>query len=415
MSLMSALARVARPAVLRALEGWQVGRLTVRLPDGTENTVGHGGDPRHVTLTVEDPALFARFALQGDLGAGEAYMDGQWRADDIELFLELVLLNRDAFALDSLFTKVLNLGNDVLHRLNANTRRGSRRNIQAHYDLSNELFALFLDETMTYSSAVFESRGETLAAAQNRKYRMLAEKVQLGPGDHLLEIGCGWGGFALFAAKQYRCRVTGITISERQHQAAVERVRRAGLEDRVSIRLLDYRDLTGSFDKIVSIEMFEALGFENWAGFFGKCDAVLAPDGLMAIQAISFPDHRFAEYRRHCDWLQKHIFPGSLLLAVGPACVEMARHSRLGLHHLEDIGIHYAETLRRWRVSFLAALPEVRALGFDDRFVRMWEYYLAMCEAAFATRTLGNLQLVLSRPGNRRLPGISEAAVPNVA
>jgi cyclopropane-fatty-acyl-phospholipid synthase len=197
-----------------------------------------------------------------------------------------------------------------------------------------------------------------------------------------------------------------VTISEEQYRVARERIAAAGLGDRVEILLRDYRDLGGRFDKIVSIEMFEALGYENWAGFFERCDALLAPDGIAVLQAISIPDHRFEEYRRHCDWLQRYIFPGSVLAATGFVCREMARSSSLGVHHLEDIGLHYAETLARWRRSFLAERSRVLALGFEKRFVRMWDYYLAVCEAAFATRTLGDLQLVLTRPGNMRLPGI---------
>jgi cyclopropane-fatty-acyl-phospholipid synthase len=411
MSLDAWFGRLSRPGFLAALEKWSVGRLTVRLPDGTSRTFGVPGAEPHARIHVHRDAFFRRFVLQGDLGAGESYVDGDWTREDLPLLAKLVLWNRPHLPLDTPLTKALNVGNDLWHRLRANTRRGSRRNIRYHYDLSNEFFSLFLDETMTYSSALFAQGGQTLAEAQNRKFRRLAEKAHVGPEDHVLDIGCGWGGFAIFAARTYGCRVTGITISDEQYRVARERVLAAGLADRVEIRLLDYRDLQGRFDKIVSIEMFEALGQENWAPFFRKCEDVLAPGGLVAIQAICVPDHRFEEYARHCDWIQKWIFPGSLLASTLGICRATARAGTLGIHHLEDVGIHYALTLRRWREAFLANLEGVRALGFDERFVRMWDYYLSTCEAAFETRSLGNLQIVLSRDLNRSLPGIPTAAV----
>ena len=230
---------------------------------------------------------------------------------------------------------------------------------------------------------------------------MLAEKARIGPEDHVLEVGCGWGGFALFAAATYGCRVTGITVSERQYSRARARVAAAGLEHRIEVRLQDYRDVTGSFDKIVSIEMFEALGREHWPVFFAKLDDLLAPHGLVALQTISVPDHRFEEYARHCDWIQKHIFPGSMLASLHHVTGAMSRVSRLGVHHLEDIGDHYALTLARWREAYLSKLDQVRGLGFDERFIRMWDYYLAACQAYFATRRLGDLQLVLPAPATR--------------
>jgi cyclopropane-fatty-acyl-phospholipid synthase len=367
------------------------------------------GTPVNRQFVRDYDAFFRRFVLQGDLGAGESYMEGDWSSEDLPQFIKLVLRNRLHLPLDTPLTKVLNLGNDWLHRLRANTRRGSRRNIRYHYDLSNDFFSLFLDETMTYSSALFAQEAQPLAEAQRNKFRSLAEKTLLGPRDHVLEIGCGWGGFAIFAARTYGCRVTGITISEQQYRLARQRVAAAGLEDCVSIQLQDFRDLTGRFDKIVSIEMFEALGQENWGPFFRKCEDVLAPDGLVALQTISIPDHRFDEYTKHCDWLQKWIFPGSLLASTVGVSRALARAGRLGIHHLEDVGIHYALTLRRWREAFFGNLDRVRDLGFDERFIRMWDYYLSTCEAAFETRTLGNLQLVLSRDQNRALPGIAGA------
>jgi cyclopropane-fatty-acyl-phospholipid synthase len=401
------MARTLAPVILGRLEeSWSRGRLLVETPDGAQHAFGPRDDPRRARIRIGDAAFFRRLVLGADMGLGESYMDGEWEADDLATFLTLAAENMDRLAVDTPLTTLLNVGNDVRHRLRRNTRRGSRRNIAAHYDLSNEFFQLFLDDTMTYSSALFDHAEQPLAEAQRNKYRALAEKVQLEAADRVLEIGCGWGGFALFAAREYGCHVTGITVSDQQHSLAKARVAQAGLEGLVDIRRQDYRDVTGTFDKVVSIEMFEALGREHWPVYFARLDEVLAPDGLVALQAISVPDHRFEAYARHCDWIQKHIFPGSLLASLHHVTGAMSGASRLGVHHLEDIGPHYALTLARWRRAFLVNVERVKALGFDDRFIRMWDYYLAACEAFFATRRLGDLQLVLTRPGNRRLRGV---------
>jgi cyclopropane-fatty-acyl-phospholipid synthase len=400
-------ARVLAPRLLDSLRrGWTTGRLVVELPDGSAHAFGPVADERRARLRIVRPAFFRRLLLGGAVGLGESYTDGEWEADDLAAFLTLAALNEDRLGVTNRLTALLGLGADLFHRGRRNTRRGSRRNVAAHYDLSNELFALFLDETLTYSSAVFESADEPLADAQRRKYRTLADKAQLGPGDHVLEIGCGWGGFALLAARERGCRVTGITLSERQHEAARARVEQAGLSRLVEIRLQDYRDVRGPFDKVVSIEMFEALGREHWPVFFAKLEEVLAPGGLAALQLITVPDHRFEDYARHCDWIQKHVFPGSLLGSLHHVTGAMSRSSRLGVHHLEDVGPHYALTLAHWRRRFLAKADRVRALGFDERFVRTWDFYLAGCEAYFAARRLCDLQLVLTRPGNTALRGV---------
>jgi cyclopropane-fatty-acyl-phospholipid synthase len=391
--------RLVRSALVGRLKYWAVGRLTVHLPDGTVLTAGERGAEPHATLRVANERFFREFAFRGDVGAGESYMNGDWQVDDLPRFLELALANQAALAMASPLTRLLNVPNDLRHRLRGNTRAGSRRNIHAHYDLSNELFALFLDPSMTYSSAVFASPGDTLARAQQRKFARIADRLGIGPGDHVLEIGCGWGAFAMFAARAYGCRVTGITISQEQFDLATRRVREAGLSDRIELRLCDYRDVRGTFDRIVSIEMLEAVGREHWGAFFEACDRALAPGGQVGIQTISMPDHRFDEYARHCDWIQKYIFPGGLLPSISEMCRAMGRRTALTIRHVDDIAPHYAETLARWRQAFFARLPEVRGLGFDDRFVRMWDFYLASCEALFRTRSLGTLQLVLGRAG----------------
>jgi cyclopropane-fatty-acyl-phospholipid synthase len=391
--------RVAARRLEAGLQRWSVGRLTIGWPDGRTFSVGaHGAEP-HVTMRIHDVAVFRKFTLRGDLGAGEAYMDGDWSTDDLPRFVELMLRNRHCVELDSHVSRVVNLTNDLLHRARANTRSGSRRNISRHYDLSNDFFSLFLDETMTYSSAVFGWPGEPLADAQRRKYRSLADKLQLEPGHRVLEIGCGWGGFALLAAREYGVRVTGITVSQRQHDLARQRVREAGLEDRVAIQLCDYRDVQGTFDRIVSIEMLEAVGREYWGQFLATCDRTLTAGGRAAVQTIAIADRRFDQYARHCDWIQRYIFPGGLLPSLLELCKAASVGSRLGVFHLEDIALDYARTLALWRARFFDRIPEVRALGFDDRFIRMWDYYLSTCEAAFATRSLSTYQLVFARDG----------------
>jgi cyclopropane-fatty-acyl-phospholipid synthase len=402
--------RAALPRVLAALGRWHTGRLRLELPDGAVHEFGPAAD-LPVTLRLKSPAAVRRLVLAGDVGFGEAYMDGEWETPDLAALLAQVARNEDALALDGRANRLFGLGNDLLHRLRRNTRDGSRRNVAAHYDLSNEFFGLFLDrETMTYSSALFESADQPLAAAQRDKYRAIAARARLGAGDHVLEIGCGWGGFALHAAREHGCRVTGLTLSREQLAFARARVAAAGLSDRIELRLQDYRDVTGCFDKVVSIEMFEALGREHWPAYFRKIEEVLAPQGIAVLQAISIPDHRFEAYARHCDFIQKHIFPGGQLASLHHATGAMMRASLLSVHQLDDFAGHYALTLARWREAFLRRRDEARALGFDERFLRAWDFYLAACQAWFETRRLGLLQLVLSRPGNTALGAVPSAA-----
>jgi cyclopropane-fatty-acyl-phospholipid synthase len=390
---------MARRQMVEALSHWQVGQLTVHMPDGE---VLHGGAhdaTPHVTIWIERDAFFSKFALRGDMGAGEAYMDGDWRTDDLAAFVGLVLRNQSVLPLESSLTQWLNAGNNWLHRRRANTRDGSRRNIGAHYDLSNDLFRTFLDPSMAYSSGVYLHEGDTLEQAQQQKFERWCQTLTLSAEDHVLEIGSGWGGLALHAARTRGCRVTGITVSREQLALSTERARAEGLDHLVEFRFCDYRDVQGSFSKVVSIEMIEAVGEEFWPGYFRKIDEVLAPGGRAGIQAITMVDARFETYRRQCDWIQKYIFPGGMLPSIGAMVDVTARDTRLGLVGLEDRPIDYANTLRDWRQRFFARIDEVRALGFDDRFIRMWDYYLASCEGAFRTRNLGLLHLVFGRVG----------------
>ncbi len=374
-----------------------MGDLTVHLPDGSVRRFGTPGAAPRAALRIERDAFFTKLALHGALWIGESYMDGDWHADDLARFIELGLRSDDRLARGTWVTRLGNAANYWLRRGRSNTRDGSRRNVRAHYDLSNALFALFLDESMTYSSAIFTAPDEPLWRAQENKYRALAEKVSLRRDDRVLEIGCGWGGFALFAARTYGCRVTGITVSEEQLALARVRVRAAGLEHLVDVRFCDYRDVTGTFTKIVSIEMLEAVGQRYWKTYFQVCDRALAPGGLMALQTIAVPDHLFAEHARTAHWVQKYVFPGGLLPCLEALRGTLSSDTTLAVQDVEDIGQHYTRTLARWRHAFLRRLDEVRALGFDARFQRLWEFYLAGSEAGFRTGRLLDLQLVLGR------------------
>ncbi|MBV8563747.1 MAG: class I SAM-dependent methyltransferase [Actinobacteria bacterium] len=385
------LERVATAVLERALAGLEGGTLEVELPGGQERRFGSGAPVR---LAIHDTALFRRVATRGKLGLGESYTAGEWDADDLVALFELLLRNADAAAERHARVRRLLELRPRLHRRNGLLR--SRRNIAYHYDLGNDLFALMLDETMTYSCAVFEPAGLSLADAQRLKYERLCESLSLGPEDHVLEIGCGWGGFARHAAETRGCRVTGLTIS--REQAALARERTRGLP--VEILEQDYRTVAGRYTKVVSIEMIEAIGADQFGTFFATIDRVLAPGGRAAIQTILVPEQRWERYRRTPDWIERYVFPGCLIPSLEALARAAAGHSRLGIYRVDEIGEHYAETLRRWRASFHERIDEVRALGYDRRFERTWDFYLAFCEAAFRMRALRDVQLLLARPGS---------------
>ena len=395
--------------VLDALGKMTAGCLRIELPDGGVRTIGTEGADVSAVMRIRDGSFFKRCVLHGDVGFGESYVEGEWDTDSIERVISWAILNVEnsptlsgskarAFALN-----LLRFYNRALHLLRPNSPGTARRNIAEHYDLGNEFYRLWLDPTMTYSSAYFTAPGQSLESAQVAKYDALCRKLRLVPDDHVLEIGSGWGGFACHAARNYGCRVTTVTISTEQFNFARERFLREGLADRVDIRLQDYRLLTGSFDKVASIEMMEALGDRYLETYFAKIHSLLKPDGLVGLQYITVPDCRHAELRRGVDWIQKHIFPGSLLLSIGRVNEALNRTGDLFLLHLEDFGPSYARTLRAWFDAFNARLAEVRALGFDDRFVRKWNYYLQYCEAAFTMRNISVVQAIYTRPNNRRL------------
>jgi cyclopropane-fatty-acyl-phospholipid synthase len=389
-----------RWAVLSRMRAtWNGGRLDLVMPSGECVRLG-GAGPADARVRVHDDRLFLRLLLRGEMGGGESFVAGEWSSDDLVGAMRVFLRGTQARGLESPLTRLAQLPALLRHRRARNTPSGSERNIHAHYDLGNAFYSLFLDpETLAYSCAHWPglaSCSMTLADAQRAKLDRLCDQLALSASDHLLEIGCGWGGMAIHAARTRGCRVTAITVSREQHQLATARVAEAGLADRIDIQYRDYRTLEGTFDKIVSIEMIEAVGYDYLPEFFRTCAQVLRPGGRFALQSITMPDDRFDRYRRRVDWMQTYIFPGSCIPSV--AVIRRAA-ARAGLTMADalDIGPSYAPTLRAWRDTFLAALPRVRDLGFDEPFVRTWLMYLAFSEAAFAERTLGDHQLLLQR------------------
>ena len=360
-------------------------------------------DTLHARLRVHDPAFYRMTALNGSVGAGEAFMEGLWDCDDLVTLVRVLVRNRDH--LDAMETGLARLGGvamKALHALSRNTHNGSRRNIAAHYDLGNDLFKLFLDENLMYSSALYERESDSLETASTRKLDRICRKLALTANDHVVEIGTGWGGFAIHAAKHYGCRVTTTTISKEQHALATERVAAAGLGDRIELLLEDYRELGGRYDRLVSIEMIEAIGHQYLDTYFSKVGHLLKPDGAALIQAITIEDHRYAQALRSVDFIKRHVFPGSFIPSINAMQGAITRSSDLKLFNLEDIGPSYALTLKAWRERFLARRGEALALGYPERFARMWEFYLAYCEGGFRERSIGVVQMLLTRPRSQR-------------
>lgn len=408
-STVSAKPGLAQKLVLQALGRMTAGHLRLELPDGSVQEIGRSGAPIAASIKIRSSDFFQKVMLYGDVGFGESYVDGDWDTPSIERVISWAIHNIDnSPAMSGSKTKatVLNLlkfGNRVKHLLRPNTKDTARQNISEHYDLGNDFYQLWLDPTMTYSSAIFSSPQQSLEDAQIAKYDALCQKLEIRPGDRVLEIGSGWGGFSSHAVRNYGCHVTTVTISQRQYDYARERFQREGIADKVDVRLQDYRDITGKFDKVASIEMMEAIGDKFLETYFRKIHEVLTPDGMAALQYITCPDSRHGELKKGVDWIQKHIFPGSLLLSIGRVNQSINRTGDLYLHGLQDIGLSYARTLREWFETFNARQSEVRALGFDERFQRKWNYYLQYCESAFAMRNISVVQAVYTRPNNPRL------------
>ena len=382
------------------------GELKVILPSGATMYVGDGKEPFSATLEINDEAFFKKVVLYGDVGFGEAYVDGLWDTNDVNKLISWFLLNIEnaptisGSKVQSGFLNILKWINRFSFLNRANTKSGSKKNISDHYDLNNDFFSLFLDPTMTYSAAYFKHQDMSLEEAQYEKYRALADRVKVKEGDHVLEIGTGWGGNAIFLAKNYGCKVTTTTISKEQYKYAVDRIEKEGLKDKINVLLKDYRDLEGTFDKIVSIEMLEAVGHKYLKSYFDQCGKLLKKDGILGIQVITSPDSRYESLKNGVDWIQKHIFPGSLLPSIGAINKAVNDTSEMTLVELEDIGLHYAKTLKMWAETFNINWNQIKELGFDDRFRRKWNYYLGYCEAAFGMRNINVMQLVYTRPNN---------------
>jgi cyclopropane-fatty-acyl-phospholipid synthase len=394
-------ARALRGLVWRRLSRLGEGRLVIEDGDERREFGRSDGGPT-ARIEVRDPRFYRHLVFGGSLGAAEAYLRGYWTCDDLVALVRLFARNAAvAGDLERGPARLLGAAARIAHGLRRNTPSGSRRNIAAHYDLGNEFFALFLDETMAYSCALFPQAESTLYEASVAKFDRIGRKLDLRADDHLLEIGSGWGGFALHAAKNYGCRVTTTTISRKQFDYTRRQVEAAGLADRVTVLCEDYRKLTGAYDKLVSIEMIEAVGHRYFDAYFRACSQRLKPDGLMLLQAITIPDQRYDRYRRSADFIQRYVFPGGCLPSLGAICRSLGRATDLQLFHLEDITRHYAETLARWRDRFTANLDGLRGLGFSEEFLRTWEFYFCYCEGGFRERAIGDVQLLLTKPACR--------------
>ncbi|PLK47073.1 cyclopropane-fatty-acyl-phospholipid synthase family protein [Uliginosibacterium sp. TH139] len=379
--------------MLARIEG---GSLLLRLPDGSSHLLGSG--PQAATLTLHDEAVFGRILAAGSIGFAEAFMDGAWETDHLPALLTLLAQNR-AVLERAIHGNALRLaGHWLWHRLRANTRRGSKKNIEAHYDLGNDFYRLWLDRTMSYSSALWPTPDASFEEAQLEKYRHALRSIGVQPGQHILEIGCGWGGLAEVACKEFGARVSGVTLSHEQLAWARERAEREGFADRAEFKLCDYRDLTGQYDHIVSIEMIEAVGEAFWPSYFAQLRALLKPGGRAVVQAITIDNRLFAHYRKDVDFIQRYIFPGGMLPSPE---VFRAQSAKAGLQPVAEraFGLDYARTLNEWLQRFNAQLDAVHAQGFDARFVRMWQFYLGYCEAGFRARNTDVWQYVLSHRG----------------
>ncbi|MEJ2286007.1 MAG: cyclopropane-fatty-acyl-phospholipid synthase [Desulfobacterales bacterium] len=353
-------------------------------------------------ITVRHSLFYSRILFGGSIGAAEAYMEGLWYADDLPVAMRILTLNQEAFAdMEKGLARLAAPLYKLFHSARKNTRMGSRKNILAHYDLGNDFYALFLDSTMTYSCGIFEQAHSTLEEASVAKYDRICQKLNLKPGHRVVEIGTGWGGFAVHAARNYGAHVTTTTISDEQYRYAQKQFRAAGLEDRILLLKKDYRDLKGEFDRLVSIEMIEAVGHHFYNTFFQSCSRLLKDDGLMALQAITIGDQIFDHHKRSVDFIKRYIFPGSCIPSITAISNAIAKATDLRLIHLEDITPHYARTLREWRRRFFANIDAVRTMGYPDTFIRMWEYYLCYCEGGFAERYIGDVQMLFAKPLHR--------------
>lgn len=390
----------ARSIIFRLLSSITWGR--IKLVESSETVlfgVSEMNDQPEVTIEILHPRFYSASVFGGSVGFAEAYIAGIWKCSDLTKIIRILVRNLPVLErVEYGPAWVSRPLRKLFHLQHQNTKLGSRKNILAHYDLGNEFYSLFLDGTMTYSCGIFESQSTSLEQASISKYDRICRKLQLVPQDHVLEIGCGWGGFALYAAENFGCQVTATTISESQYEYTVDIVKRKGLEDRIKVLKKDYRDLTGQFDRLVSIEMIEAVGYRFLKKFFVSCSNLLKSDGIMALQAITITDQRYHQHVREVDFIKRYIFPGSCLTAVTSICDVVTHSTDLRLVHMEDITLHYARTLRCWRERFLSSIDKVKSMGFPESFIRMWEYYFCYCEGAFQERYIGDVQMIFSKP-----------------
>lgn len=394
---------VARNILFSLLTRLHKGCLRIHEPDQVHS---FGETPEKTDLVADihvlDPQLYVEVVFGGSIGSGESYMDGHWSSPNLTRVIQVFVRNLDALdAMDASQSIIGQRMLKVFHWFNRNTREGSRKNISAHYDLGNDFFKLFLDSNFMYSSAIYPAPDSTLETAAEYKLRRVCEKLQLTSSDHLLEIGSGWGGMAIYAARHYGCKVTTTTISREQYEAAKKRVEEAGLADKITVLFDDYRDLRGKFSKLVSIEMIEAVGHEHYDQYFRCCSELLASDGLMLLQAITISDQRYERACNSVDFIQRYIFPGGCLPSIAVISDKVRQRTNMNILALEDIGDHYAQTLRHWHEAFRAQLDKVRAQGFDERFIRMWEFYLCYCEGGFLERSIGTVQILMAKPDYR--------------
>ncbi len=399
------LDRICRRGLFHTLSQLHSG--CIRVCEGS-NTLTFG-NPQEKELTaaiiIRDSEAYRSIALNGSVGAGESYMTGDWDSDDLPRLIRILARNKDI--VNRIDGGLASAGKALLkmfHALNRNTEKGSRRNIAAHYDLGNDMFSLFLDPTMMYSSAIFPSADATLEQASLHKMERICRKLALSESDHLLEIGSGWGSMAIYAASHYGCRVTTTTISAQQYEWAAQKIRAAGLQDKITLLKKDYRELDGQYDKLVSIEMIEAVGYQYLDTYIAVCNKLLKDDGLALIQAITIDDQRYQQAKKEVDFIKRYIFPGSFIPCISAICQSVAVRSDMKLVNLEDITPHYARTLALWRQRFLEQRQQIRTLGYDETFIRLWDFYFSYCEGGFAERVIGDVQLLFAKPLNRRPP-----------
>ena len=407
---------LTRKAIFRALTHIQFGSITI-IEDftGQESEPHRFGKPsadnisssaigRHpldVTLKIHDSSVYRQLLFGGSIALADSYINGEWDTDDLTGLIRLAARNLAVLnQLESRFAGISKTFERANHKLRSNDKSGSKSNILAHYDLGNDMYQRFLDDTMMYSSAVYKTVDITLAEAQQHKLALICERLQLKPEDNVLEIGTGWGGFAIYAAQHYGCQITTTTISDAQYQEAQSRVNAAGLTDKITLLKQDYRELTGQYDKLVSIEMIEAVGHEYLPTFFEKCNTLLKPTGLMVLQAITFNDQNYQDYIKSVDFIQTHIFPGGCLLSNQELTTQFTEQTDMVIKQLHDYGFDYAFTLRDWRTAFISQREEIKALGYDEAFIRLWEFYFCYCEGGFLERTIGVVQVTAVKPNN---------------